>query len=268
MSTMSTTFAAGSRSGQVMPLGRVLRAYAAEVTFETIRMLRSPGFLIPFLLLPVPIYLFFGVVMPRSEIAKNPALGSYLFSSWSVYAAMGPAIFGAGCSLALEREAGLFRLKRALPAPVGAWLVAKTLVAMAFAAMAVTSLVVTATVMGSTRLSVGQMLIVAAVTTVGAIPFCALGLFVGARASGSSAPAIINVIFLPMLWLSGLFFPLPDVMKKFVLVWPAFHLNQVAVGLAGIEGFSYIPPVISAAVLVGITVLFGGLAIRRLARHG
>jgi ABC-2 type transport system permease protein len=252
----------------VMPLQLVLRAYAMETRNEALRVLRTPGLSVPFLLLPVPIYLFFGTILPAGEIAKNPALGSYLFCSWCVYAAMGPAMFGAGCTLAAEREAGVFRLRRALPSPPGAWLVAKTVVSMAFTALAVVSIGIAARIVGATPLSLGKMLIIGLTMVAGAPAFCALGLFVGARASGSSAPAIINVVFLPMLWLSGLFFPLPGFLEKLVVIWPAFHLNQVAIGLAGVAGFSYVPPAISAAVLAGVAVLFGGLAIRRLASHG
>lgn len=268
MSAISTTLATGIQPGSLMPLRRVLHAYATEVKYEAMRMLRTPGIAIPFLLLPVPIYLFFGVMLPAGEIAKNPALGGYLFSGWCVFATMGPGMFGAGCTLAVERDAGLFRLKRALPAPAGAWLLAKTVVAMVFAAAAVASLVAAARVTGTAYLSAAQLATVALVMIPGAIPFCALGLFIGARVSGSTAPAVINVLFLPMLWLSGLFFPLPAFLERLVVVWPAFHLNQVAIGAAGIEGFRFVPPAMSAAVLLAITVLFGGLAIHRLARHG
>jgi ABC-2 type transport system permease protein len=261
-------FSARAGDDTTMPLRLVLRAYAMEARVEALRVLRTPGLSIPFLLLPVPIYLFFGIVLPAGEIAKNPSLGSYLFCSWCVYATMGPAMFGAGCTLAAERDAGQFRLRRALPSPPGAWLVARTAVAMAFTALGVTSILVAARLAGAAPLSLAQMVCIALVMVAGAPAFCALGLFVGARASGSSAPAIINIIFLPMLWLSGLFFPLPGSLEMFVVVWPAFHLSQVAIGLAGVDGFSYVPPATSAAVLVGVAVLFGGLAIRRLARHG
>ena len=44
-------------------LGRICRAYANEVKYECLRMLRAPAFSIPFLLLPVPVYLFFGVML-------------------------------------------------------------------------------------------------------------------------------------------------------------------------------------------------------------
>jgi hypothetical protein len=71
-----------------------------------------------------------------------------------------------------------------------------------------------------------------------------------------------------MMWLSGLFIPLPDALERWVVIWPSFHLNQLALNLAGVEKFSFISPVLAGGVLVGVTVLFGGLAIHRLARVG
>jgi ABC-2 type transport system permease protein len=256
------------RAGASMPLGRVLRAYANEIKFETLRMLRSPAFSIPFLLLPVPVYLFFGVMLAGPAIAKNPALANYLFSGFAVFAVMGPPFFGAGCSLALERDAGFLKLKRALPAPGGAYLIAKMATGMICAALAMAPLVVAGLVAGKLSLTGAQLTLLSLVMVAGTVAFAAIGLFIGAHFSGSATPAITNIIFLPMLWLSGLFIPLPKFLEPWVLIWPAFHLNQVALGAAGVTEFRFISPVISAGVLVGVTVLFAGLAIRRLARRG
>ena len=110
--------------------------------------------------------------------------------------------------------------------------------------------------------------IVWAVLIAGTIPFSAIGLLLGARVSASAAPAWGNLLFLPMVLLSGLFLPLPEGLKRWVLVWPTFHLDQLALGLAGVEKFTYIPPAMAAAALAGVTVVCGGLAIRRLARVG
>ena len=93
-----------------MPIRRVLGAYLNEVKYESLRMLRSPGFSIPFLVLPVPVYLFFGVMLAAPAVAKNPGVANYLFSGFSVFAVMGPALFGVGCVLAIEREAGFLIL--------------------------------------------------------------------------------------------------------------------------------------------------------------
>jgi ABC-2 type transport system permease protein len=251
-----------------MPIGRILRAYAKEVHYESLRMLRSPAFAIPFLLLPVPVYLFFGVMLAGPAVAKHPSVADYLFSGFSVFAVMGPALFGAGCALALERDAGFLKLKRALPAPGGAYLIAKMLMSMVFAALAMATMLAAAIFADTVSLSIGQLLIMTVVMIAGAVPFCAIGLLVGSCASGSSTPAFINIVFLPMLWLSGLFVPLPKFLEKWAVIWPAFHLNQVALGSAGVSEFTFINPAISAAALVAVTVLVGGVAIRRLARRG
>jgi ABC-2 type transport system permease protein len=140
--------------------------------------------------------------------------------------------------------------------------------AMVFAAGAMLTLLLAGLVAGKITLSASQLLIMTVVLTLGALPFAAIGLFIGAHVSANVAPAIANLVFLPMLWLSGLFIPLPKFLERWAVIWPAFHLNQVALGSAGVPGFSFMAPGISAAVLAGFTVIFGGLAIRRLARKG
>lgn len=202
-----------------------------------------------------------------SSSEYGPGIADYLFSGFSAMAVMMPGIFS-GVILAQEREGNLLKLKRAMPLPPGATIVAKVLMAMGVAALAVTLVVVAALVAGKLTISPGQVAVIWAALIVGAIPFSAMGLLIGARSSGAAAPAYGNLVFLPMMWLSGLFIPLPDSLERWVIVWPAFHLNQLALGLAGVEQFSFIPPAIAAGVLVGVTVLFGGLAIRRLARVG
>jgi ABC-2 type transport system permease protein len=73
-------------------------------------------------------------------------------------------------------------------------------------------------------------------------------------------------VFLPMMWLSGLFFPLPGVLQKWVVIWPAFYLDQLALALIDLKAFRFIPVSLGIGALLGVTVLFGGLALHRLAR--
>jgi ABC-2 type transport system permease protein len=268
MHAAASTFDARDGARMAMPFGRVLGAYLTEARYEAVRMLRSPGFSIPFLALPVPVYLFFGVLLAGPAITARPGIANYLFSGFAAFAVMGPALFGVGCALAIERDAGLLELKRAQPAPAGAYLIAKMLMGMIFAAVAVSTVLVAAVAGGTVTLSAGQLAAIVLVMIAGSLPFCAMGLFIGAYASGSASPAIANVVFLPMLWLSGLFIPLPKFLEPWTVIWPAFHLNQTALGAAGVAEFSFVAPQISAAVLVAVTVVFGGLAIRRLARKG
>jgi len=47
-----------------MPMRRVFGAYLAEARFETVRHLKTPAFALPFLIIPVALYLFFSTVAP------------------------------------------------------------------------------------------------------------------------------------------------------------------------------------------------------------
>jgi ABC-2 type transport system permease protein len=261
---------ASPRAAVAMQPMRLLRAYATEAKFEFFKSLRTAAGAIPFLLMPVPLYLFFGVVLAGNmpEMRTNPQIADYVFAGWCVFAVMMPAIFGVGCSLAVERTAGLHRLKRAQPAPTGAYIIAKLVMSLAFATIAMTELIIAALWSGTLTMSGWHLLGFSLTMIIGALPFCAIGLCIGAYISGSAAPAIANLIFLPMLYLSGLFFPLPGAMKNFVVIWPAFHLNQAALAVGGVTKFVFVQPTVTIGVLLAVTLLFGGLALQRLARVG
>lgn len=253
-----------------LPLGRVAFAYWSEAKYETIATLRNPGFAIPFLLVPLAIYLLFGVVIIGDAGAKGEfgaAIADYLFSGFSVLATMMPGIF-ASSILAGERDGNLLQLKRARPLPPGATIVAKVVMAMAIGGLAVVLVAVAALAAGKLTVSAGQVAAMVGTLVVGAIPFAAIGLLLGTLVSGAAAPAWGNLVFLPQIWLSGLFIPLPDWLERFVIVWPAFHLNQAALAAGGVEQFQFVPPALALAVLAGVTVICGGIAIRRLARIG
>lgn len=250
-----------------MSRSRVLGAYLTEARCELLHMLRSPVFVIPFLILPAGIYLLI-TMLTSYQVPSTPGVQTFLLAGFCVFAITGPTLFGVGCPLAVERDTGLMRLKRAQPAPTGAYLLAKTLMAMVFAAVAMGSILVAALATGKLGLSGGRLLGVSAVLIAGAVPFCAIGLCIGAHVRGSAAPGITHLFYMPMLYLSGLFFPLPPVLRSWAIVWPAFHLDRLALGIAGIAVPAPIAPAASIAYLAAIAVGCGAIAIRRLARVG
>jgi len=255
-------------NADTLPTSRLLGAYWTETRYEFMRMLRNLAFGGPILLVPLGAYLLVAVAISADAITKDPSLAYILFSGFSTMAVTMPALFSVGCILALEREAGLMKLKRAQPAPTGTWLVAKTLVAVAFGVLAYLPLLVCGVVFGGVDMDAGALAAMSAVLIAGAIPFAAIGLFIGSLVSGSAAPGYANLFYLPCIYLSGLFIPLPEFMHAQTVIWPAFHLNQLALGAGGVDKYHFLPPQLYAAVLIGITVIFGGLAIWRLARKG
>ena len=70
----------------------------------------------------------------------------------------------------------------------------------------------------------------------GSLPFSALGLAIGYFAGPNRRPGVINLIYLPMSFCSGLWVPymfLPKVVKQIALALPPYHLSQLALGVVG-----------------------------------
>ncbi len=250
-----------------MSLARRLRAYAMEARFELVRTARAPVFLFPMLVLPVMLYLFFGVVLVGQHGPPDPKIALLVFSGFAMFSVVGPGMFGFGIGLAIERQSGALTLKRALPMPAGSNLLAKLFAAMVLASVVVALLLPIATLYGHVTMNGAQIARFAVVAVLGVVPFCALGLLIGSFVSGTAAPGVVNLLYFPMIYLSGLFpFPLPKAMQTAAVIWPAFHLNQL--GLAAVGLPTAIDPRIAATVLVVLTVVCIGLAMRRLERVG
>lgn len=247
-----------------MPRSRIVGAYLEEARCEVLRYLRNPGFLLPIILFPNVFFVMFGIVLNHG----NGEAGRYMLASYSTFGVMAPGLFGFGVSLALERDSGLLTLKRALPMPPGAYLLGKMLMAVLVALVVGALLLALALGVAHAPLAPSQMAALLVVDALGVLPFCALGLLVGTLLKGQGAPGLLNMIYLPMAFLSGLWFPLqmmPALLRQLAPVWPSYHLNALALSAMGFDTGARWPHVL---VLAGFTVTFLLLAARRLRRHG
>jgi ABC-2 type transport system permease protein len=261
---MNTLALSGSPTSAVR--GGSLGAYLMETRYELTRMIRNPNVAIPVLVLPIALYALFALLIAGEAIRKDPDLGIYLFSAFALMSVTMPALFGIGVTLALERDMGLLRLKRAQPAPPAAWLVAKIAGGLVLAVLAYAPIVTVALLTGKLALGAGQVVALSGALLVGTIPFCALGLMIGSLFGGSAAPAWANLVYLPGCYLSGMFFPLPKSMYWQTPIWPQFHVEQMVMHAAGIAKFQYEPLAMSIAAMLGYTVLFAAVTVWRLAR--
>ena len=159
-----------------------------------------------------------------------------------------PALFGICTSARMERDMGLMRLKRAQPAPAGAWLVAKIVCGVGLQRCSRSCRCSRSrSSAASCRSAPAQIAAMSAALVAGSIPFCALGLMVGTLVSGSAAPGYANLIYLPGCYLSGMFFPLPKSMYWQTPFWPQFHIDQLAMHAAGVTKYQFEPVAIAIA---------------------
>ena len=247
-----------------MPRARLLRAYAEEARAEVLRYLREPAFLLPIMLFPAAFYMMFGVLLNRG----NADAARYLLASYSTFAVMAPGLFGFGVSLALERGGGLLELKRALPMPPGAYLLGKLLMAVLVALAVGLLMLGLATGLAHLPLTAAQIGRLLLVDALGVVPFCALGLLVGTFIKGQGAPGLLNLLYLPMAFLSGLWFPLqmmPEFLQRLAPAWPSYHLNELALAAVGMGRSASLPHALVLALFAAACLL---LAARRLRRLG
>ena len=237
----------------------MVRIYALESWFAFVQVLRAPAFALPTLLFPLAFYVLFALVLPTR--LGNMAPAHYMLASYGAFAAMGPALFGFGVGLAMEQQMGWLALKRASPMPIGAYFASKAAMAMLFALCTTLLLGITAVVFGKVRMDIGQWLHLTVVLVFGAIPFCAMGLLIGSVAKAQGAVAIVNLIYLPMSALSGLWMPVkmfPPLMQDLAPLLPAYHFGVLALDAAGFEVGN---AAVALLALIGFTLAFTALAL-------
>jgi ABC-2 type transport system permease protein len=87
-----------------------------------------------------------------------------------------------------------------------------------------------------------------------------MGLLLALLVPANAAPAIVNLIYLPMSFLSGLWMPLrfmPHWLQRFAPALPTYHLSQLMLHI-----FGYSDPMSLAThwnALIGFTLLMLGL---------
>ena len=247
-----------------MPVARSVSIYLRDAWYEFLRLLRAPAAAVPMLVFPAMFYLLFGVVFA----GHNAQQATWVLASMGAFGVMAPGLFGLGIGVAIERERGLLALKRALPVPPGAYLGAEMAMALLFALCIFLILALLAVGLGGVRLAPPQWLALLGSMLLGVLPFCALGLLIGTLVSAQAAPAIANLVYLPMSFLSGLWIPLkamPALLRQLAPLWPAYHLGRLSLHAVGMASAPVLPHV--EALLLMIVVFFA-LAVRRLRRTG
>ena len=237
------------------------RSYLLEAKCEFLRMLREPAFGVPVVAFPAMFYLLFGVVLNKGSAGA----AQYLLATYGAFGVIGAAMFGFGVTIAMDREHGYLRLKRTLAVPPGALLLAKMAMAALFAVIISLVLSALAATLGGVSLAPWQWATLLVVNVLGVLPFAAIGMFFGSLVGGNAAPALLNVLYLPMAFLSGLWLPLailPAFLAKIAPAWPAYHLGQLALKVVGHDQGA--PVWLHLLVLALVTVAFFALAQRRL----
>ena len=252
---MRTTTDAGT------PRSNPARIYGTEARHEFLKLIRIPIFAVSTIALPVMFYVLFGVAFAGG--AGRWGRGDHLHAGDLRHLRghrrgpvrlrrLGRRRTRAGLDATQARladaAAGLLRGEgRDEPRPSRALIIG--------------ALFVLGATLGGVRMPATQWVSLGLVLLLGALPFSAMGLAFGYLVGPNSAPAVLNLVWLPMAFASGLWIPihqLPAFVQGIAPALPPYHFAQLALGTVGAaEGGSQ---ALHAVVLLAFTAFFLAVA--------
>jgi ABC-type multidrug transport system, permease component len=239
----------------------------AQARSEFVTRWRIPAFSITSLVLPILFFTFFGLPFARQTSPAGVSVGAYLLVSFAAYGVGNVMVYGFGIGVAVERGQKVDVLMRAMPIPPLVVITAKVLNALVFSLISIVALIAYGVVVGGVHQDLGVWVSVIGRLLAGSLPFVGLGFAIGYGASPNAAPALANLIYLPLSFASGLFMPvnqLPGFVQRVAPYLPSYHYGQLAWGAVGAPAE---PLHVSLAWLAGYTAVFMFLALRAYRRE-
>lgn len=256
---MTTAIASSANRPRLAPVWPMLWA---QTRAEFLKLWRIPAFSLSSMAFPLLFYAFFGLPNAHQTIS-GVSVGTYLLGSFAAYSCVSIMLFSFGLGVSGERAQRMHVLMRATPLRPSVYLAARVITAVAFALLTLLVLFLFAALAGGVQMPLAQWGILTASLLLGSLPFVALGFGIGYSVGPNSAPAVVNLVFLPLSFASGLFVPIasmPSIIQHIAPYLPTYHYGQLAWTAVGAsDGSSIVPSVIW---LAGYGVAFAALAIR------
>jgi ABC-2 type transport system permease protein len=241
----------------------VIRLFLREVRTNQRLFWRSREAAFFTFFLPVILLVLLGSVYGDSDDIEGIRASTYLLAGLLGYGVVSTAFASLAISLVIRRESGVLKRIRGTPLPTRVYLaalVASTLVIVALEAVA--QLMVGRFVLDAGWPMEPGALVLA--LTLGSLSFAALGLaLTGAIRSAEGSSAVVNAIYLPVTFISGVFFSvesLPRLLEALAGVLPLTYLLEL-IRDAFVDGQPDPSPE-ALAVLVGWGALGALLAVR------
>jgi len=234
------------------------RIFRKETRYEFLKLLRTKSFSLATIGFPLMFYVLFGIAN-RNAYAGTVHIAKYMLCGYACFGLIGAALFGIGVGVAFEISAGWLELKRASPMPVAAYLFAKCASAAAFGLVIVVLLTIIGIAFGDVHIATSEFAKMLAMTVIGSISFASMGLLLALLVPSNAAAGIVNLIYLPMSFLSGLWMPIrfmPHWLQSFAPALPTYHLAQLMLSI-----FHYNDTISLAThwnALIGFTLLMLG----------
>jgi ABC-2 type transport system permease protein len=221
----AATLRRGRRPGALALLGR-------QFWYQNLLFWRNPFSAFFSIAFPLMFLLLFCSLQGGSRLTERGGIrfAQFFTPSILVFAAISATYVNLAVSVAIVRDEGILKRLRGTPMPGWAYVAGRVLHA-AFAAVLASVLMVAAGMLLFHVKLIGHLLPAAIVTLlIGIVSFCALGLALAAVCpNGEAAPAMANFTWLPVAFVSSIFFPLdaaPKWLQSLGGIFPVKHFAE------------------------------------------
>jgi imidazolonepropionase-like amidohydrolase/ABC-type multidrug transport system permease subunit len=208
----------------------VTRQTLALIRAQLTEIRRSKTALFWMTAFPLGFLLLFGFVMARGDARVM----AFMMPGLLTTTLMSGSLFGVAIPLVQQREIGLLRRLRVTPAPAAAIAIAHGVTAVTTGLISLIVLMILGRLLFGMQMA-GSWLSLLGAYLCGACALVPIGLLVGSTARDMrTAPPIANLLFFPLMFLSGSSFPfamLPEGVKRFARVLPTTYLNEIYSGV-------------------------------------
>ena len=230
----------------------MLRSTLALIRAQLTEIRRSKTAIFWMTAFPIGFLLLFGGVMARGDARMT----AFMMPGLLTTTLMSASLFGVALPLVQQRETGLLRRLRVTPVATASVVIAHGASALLTGLLSLFVLMALGRAIFGMQMAGSWPSLVGAYVC-GAIALVPFGLLVGSTARDlRTAPAIANLIFFPMMFLSGSAMPfaiLPDGVKRFARLLPTTYLNETYSGvIVRGEGLSTLAGSLAVLLAIGI----------------
>lgn len=205
----------------------------AETVMQTRLLLRNVVSAFFTLVMPLVFLIVFNMFLGGQELSDGSSGSTYFTPAIAVFALVTATFTNLAIGTAIARDGGVLKRVYGSPMPLSAYLAGRIFSATLIGLASVVIMLAIGAFVYGVEIPWSRMPMFFLVLLVGAAAFSALGLAVSMLTpSARAAPAVANAVILPLLFVSGIFFPLgqaPEWLQTMARLLPLGPFVEAAV---------------------------------------
>ena len=202
-----------------------------QVRYENRAFWRNPAAAFFTFAFPLIFMVIFNLLLGGSRVGQSANAGYFFTPAVMAFSVVTACFTNIAMTVTTARDAGVLKRIRGTPLPTWAYLAGRMIHASLIALLLVVIVAAFGALFYGVQVPVARLPALVLTLLVGAAALCALGLAVtGLVPSADAAPAVVNAIVLPLMFVSNVFIPVgpgtPEWLSAVGRLFPVRHLSD------------------------------------------